>query len=210
MNIYENLYPWPYRIRCDSKLCGCEPHQHHHFPLVWLSRQWKSRSWVRGLPPRLQTEHLLEWVEIKPHVTSRPEHPPYGLNLNSTLMINVLRACDLFCWGCFFFATWKFHGFFMHVYLFARVCVCFGVQEMLSRHSVMARMRVKFPSLRLSQQSHQYGPICNRLSSPNMSSTQWCQTNRQCMRFLHLRQPSGRSENVCQMFGAGAIRLTSQ
>lgn len=128
-------------------------------------------------PSSETSERTLAWVSGDETSCKLMAHGlnshPYGLNLNSTLLRNPLyRNVIYFAGGLFFPHINFFNGLFMHVFSFAYVCMCFGVQETLSRHLVMARMRVLFPSRSLSRQPHQYRPICNQLSSPNMSLTQ--------------------------------------
>ncbi len=114
-------------------------------------------------------------------------------------MINVLRACDLFCWGFFLFCHMEISWLF-HACVFICVCVCVCV----------SLCRKCYPGIRLwhgcGSSSHHWDSVSSHISTdqsatgyPHQTCHQhkWCQTNRQCMCFLHLRQPSGRPENVC-------------
>lgn len=141
-------------------------------PLALQDQMWLQTMWMPATPtspfplgvaveaveitklsarPSSETsERTLAWVsgdKISPNLTTHVLNShPYGLNLNSISMRNAMSYEHVISFAeGLFFPTWKCHGFFMHDFLtslFAHVCFCFGVQGTLSRHLVMARMRV--------------------------------------------------------------------
>ncbi len=99
----------------------------------------------------------------------------------------------------FFFLPHESFMSFSCMCFYLRVCVCVSV------------CRKCYPGIRLwhgcGSSSHHWDSVSSPISTDQSATgyhhqtchqLKWCQANRQCMCLLHMRQPSGRSENVCR------------